>query len=59
MNTYESIENRSCRTGRTGRTGRTCQRQGCGGKALVFGLIIGYAAGVITYCWIHILTTVN
>ena len=59
MNTYESIENRSCRTGRTG---RTCQRQGCGGKvakALVLGLILGYSAGVITYCWIHILTTVN
>ena len=25
----------------------------------IFWGIIGYAAGVITYCWIHILTTVN
>ena len=24
-------------------------------KALVLGLILGYSAGVITYCWIHIL----
>ena len=58
MNTYESIETRlvgrvgrTCQTGRTGRKGNI--------KPLVLGLILGYAAGVITYCWIHISTTVN
>ena len=60
MNTYESIETRLTNGG-TQRL--TClvmhppRRQTL--KACIFGFVIGFCAGVITYCWIHILTTVN
>lgn len=62
MNTYESIETRLTNGG-TQRL--TClvmhpvRRNRRIITALICGIVIGYAAGVITYCWIHILTTVN
>jgi len=46
--------NGNCRTCQTGRTGLTKAL-----KPLLFGIVIGFAAGVLTYCWIHIITTMN
>ena len=47
------LKSRECQTGRSGRTGQTICR---GISSFAVGMIIGWMAGTITYCMIHIIT---
>ena len=47
------LKSRECQTGRTGRTKQTICR---GISSFAVGMIIGWMAGTITYCMIHIIT---
>ena len=50
------LKSRECQTGRTGRTGRTGQTICRGISSFAVGMVLGWMAGTITYCMIHIIT---
>ena len=49
------LKSRECQTGRTGRTGRTGQTICRGISSFAVGMVIGWMAGTITYCTIHLI----
>ena len=50
------LKSQACQTGRTGRTGRTKQTICRGISSFTVGMVLGWMAGTITYCMIHIIT---
>lgn len=46
------LKSQECQTGRTGRTCRTAKKI----SSFAVGMVLGWIAGTITYCVIHIIT---